>query len=283
MERSSQRVVTFGSLTGPRVDGGASGAASVPRRQNRNCPELTSGARFAATRLPDVEAATVDPADDLLNDPPKRGPNAAELIADSLGARVIERLRERQRERPWLLGMTSLGLAQALTVPEPELIGMLATFLEAGKLAYRSGYYSTTDFAPQLSAEQRTFFERAFAVEPGAPPAPASFEELRARIRSSRIPELALTLETLVASGALAKVGDFVYRGTHIAAIRAQLETALRRQGRLTVAEFRTLTGTSRKYAVPLLEFFDATGVTLRSGDYRTLRRPPGTSTESQA
>jgi len=32
------------------------------------------------------------------------------------------------------------------------------------------------------------------------------------------------------------------------------------------------LTGTTRKYAVPLLEFFDATGVTIRSGDIRVLR-----------
>jgi selenocysteine-specific elongation factor len=32
------------------------------------------------------------------------------------------------------------------------------------------------------------------------------------------------------------------------------------------------LVGTSRKYAVPLLEWFDAAGVTLRSGDLRVLR-----------
>jgi selenocysteine-specific elongation factor len=199
-------------------------------------------------------------------------------LADALAARVVERLRERQRERPWLLGMTSLGLAQALTVVEPQLIRVLATFVEGGNLVYRGGYYATTDFTPQLSAEQRAFFDGAFSAEPGAPPAPATYDELRARIRSSPIAELGQAFETLVASGALSKVGDFVYRGSHIAAIRTQLETALRRQGRLTVAEFRTLTGTSRKYAVPLLEFFDATGVTLRSGDYRTLRRTPATS-----
>ena len=36
--------------------------------------------------------------------------------------------------------------------------------------------------------------------------------------------------------------------------------------------EARDATGTSRKYIVPLLEYFDAQGVTKRDGDVRTLR-----------
>jgi selenocysteine-specific elongation factor len=38
------------------------------------------------------------------------------------------------------------------------------------------------------------------------------------------------------------------------------------------MAQFRDLVGTSRKYAVPLLEWFDASGVTIRNGDVRVLR-----------
>jgi len=170
------------------------------------------------------------------------------------------------------MGVTSLALAQALAIAEPTLISALAASVAAGALVYRGGYYSTPDFSPRLNAEQRGFFDRAFAAPLGTLPAPLPFAALQTQIRSSAIPELSGAFETLVASGALSKVGDFVYRGSEIAAIRAQLETALRRQGKLTVAEFRTLTGTSRKYAVPLLEFFDAAGVTSRSGDYRTLR-----------
>jgi selenocysteine-specific elongation factor len=41
----------------------------------------------------------------------------------------------------------------------------------------------------------------------------------------------------------------------------------------MTAADFRDLLGTSRKYAVPLLEWLDGRGVTIRSGDYRTLRK----------
>jgi selenocysteine-specific elongation factor len=40
------------------------------------------------------------------------------------------------------------------------------------------------------------------------------------------------------------------------------------------VSSFRQALGTSRKYAVPILEHFDATGVTKRQGDVRVLRNP---------
>jgi selenocysteine-specific elongation factor len=40
----------------------------------------------------------------------------------------------------------------------------------------------------------------------------------------------------------------------------------------ITPADFRTLFSTSRKYAIPLLEYLDRTGITLRVGDSRRLR-----------
>ena len=46
----------------------------------------------------------------------------------------------------------------------------------------------------------------------------------------------------------------------------------LRENGIITVAEFRELARTSRKYAVPFLEYCDSKGVTHREGDHRKLR-----------
>ena len=40
----------------------------------------------------------------------------------------------------------------------------------------------------------------------------------------------------------------------------------------ITVSDFRQALGTSRKYALPLLEHFDAKGLTRRQGDVRILR-----------
>ncbi len=190
--------------------------------------------------------------------------------AAALLARALDVLEQRQRERPWHMGMTSLALGHALGISEPVLMRVLAAYVEAGRLVYRSGYYSTLAFRPQLSIAQRSFFDSIFSAGANAP---VAFEELRNRMRVSNVADISAAFETLVVTGVLSKVGDTIYRGEQIATIRTQLERALQKSGEITVAQFRDVTGSSRKYAVPLLEFFDATGVTIRSGDVRTLRR----------
>ena len=77
----------------------------------------------------------------------------------------------------------------------------------------------------------------------------------------------------LLARGALVKVGEDLYRGSQIGSVRERVEAHLNENGRMTAADFRDLLGTSRKYAVPLLEWLDARGVTIRIDDYRTLRK----------
>lgn len=47
-------------------------------------------------------------------------------------------------------------------------------------------------------------------------------------------------------------------------------------KGELTVGSLRDATGTSRKYVLSLLEFFDSQGITRRVGDKRVLMKPKG-------
>jgi selenocysteine-specific elongation factor len=46
----------------------------------------------------------------------------------------------------------------------------------------------------------------------------------------------------------------------------------LRAEGSITVAEVRDLFGTSRKYALALVEYLDQSRITRRVGDVRVLR-----------
>ncbi len=47
----------------------------------------------------------------------------------------------------------------------------------------------------------------------------------------------------------------------------------------MTVSQIRDLLGTTRKIAVPLCEYLDATGLTRRQGDLRHLASPHGALT----
>ena len=192
--------------------------------------------------------------------------------ADAFSERVRESLARREAEAPWMLGTTSLALARELAVEEAFLVRVLASDAEDGRITARAGYYATLDHRPQLSAEQRDFFERAVPLDAAQPLVPAALDDVVAALRAARITGLPQAFDTLVATGALVKVGADVYRGTQVAEIRKRLEASVRRDGPITMARFRDAVGTTRKYAVPLMEWFDATGVTVRDGDVRALR-----------
>ena len=203
--------------------------------------------------------------------------------ADALSARVLEVLERREAELPWMLGATSLALARELSVDEALLLRFLAADAEDGRIAARAGYYASVGHRAQLSAEQRAFFERAVPGDPAQPLAPAPLDALVAELRRARIPGLAQAFDTLLATGALVKVGADVYRGPQIAEIRQRLERAIERDGPITMARFRDAVGTTRKYAVPLMEWFDVTGVTVRDGDLRALRTAAATRARSSS
>jgi len=199
---------------------------------------------------------------------------AAELV-DALHARARDQLLVNEAQAPWAVGASAVELSRTLAVPEPHLVRVLTLLSEEGRLAHRAGHYATPEFVPNVSARQRAFFDAAFPVDAERRFVPVAFADLNERMKAAKIPGLAQSLETLLASGVLVKVGSDVYRDEQIEEIRALLEEALRREGRIVAADFRTLLETSRKYAVALLEWFDSGGVTRRDGDAHVSRKAP--------
>jgi selenocysteine-specific elongation factor len=80
-------------------------------------------------------------------------------------------------------------------------------------------------------------------------------------------------LELMVKEGKLVKVKeDLYFHKQAIDGIRQKLIQWLKQKGEITTAEFKDLTQSSRKYTIPLLEYFDALQVTMRVDDKRLLR-----------
>ncbi len=80
-------------------------------------------------------------------------------------------------------------------------------------------------------------------------------------------------LEWMLAKGILVKTKEDIYfHATAMAELQQQLVAWLREHGEITTPQFKDLTQVSRKYAIPLIEYFDAQKVTIRIGDIRKLR-----------
>lgn len=85
--------------------------------------------------------------------------------------------------------------------------------------------------------------------------------------------EVQSVLGVLLNEGVLVKVTEELYvHSGPLNRLREDYTAALAKAGKATPATFKDLTGLSRKYIIPLMEYFDATRLTIRVGDHRTLR-----------
>ncbi len=80
-------------------------------------------------------------------------------------------------------------------------------------------------------------------------------------------------LDRLLARKLLVKIKpDYYIEAEALAQLRAKLRAHLDDSGQITPAEWKNLTGASRKYSIPLAEHFDSEKITLRVGDVRKKR-----------
>ena len=78
----------------------------------------------------------------------------------------------------------------------------------------------------------------------------------------------------MVKDGVLLKIKeDLYFHSIAIKTLESRLIAFLKDHGEITTPQFKEMTGTSRKYTIPLIEYFDKAQVTVRVGDSRVLRK----------
>lgn len=135
-------------------------------------------------------------------------------------------------------------------------------------LRSEGAYVVAPEFRITLNGAQRhaadAFIEAARSAQ-YSPPAPQSFgvsDEL---------------LSALEATGELVQVADQIaYPADVFEEIQSRVTDKLAQDTTITLAEYRDMFDTSRKYAQPTLEYLDEKRVTRRKGDVRVRYRGPG-------
>jgi len=126
-----------------------------------------------------------------------------------------------------------------------------------------------------LSAEEQTAKDHLADIYARAALQPISLDEavaqaaLQCGIDAARAQRFA---QMLVTSGELIKIADLIFHRSAIDGLREILQRHKAEHGaKLDVGVFKDLTGVSRKYAIPLLEYLDRQRVTRRVGDAREI------------
>ncbi len=185
--------------------------------------------------------------------------------------RLILRLTEHHSRQPLSPGLPREELRQAIHAAAPAFADfVIASLLGEGRLESDGSTLRLAGFAAVLSDAQEDAARRIVDFVDAAGFSAPSAVDLPA-VLSGRA-DLEDLLHYLQRLGRLTALPDRRFLTPHRlleAAALARRELA-RRDG-LSPADFRDLYGISRKYLIPLLEHFDRTGVTARSGEQRRL------------
>ncbi|RZU30940.1 selenocysteine-specific translation elongation factor [Blastococcus saxobsidens] len=231
-----------GAELAAQPEGDAGAAADLARRR------IVRAADFAAMGWPVPAGAT------------EQGPwLLAPGLADELAARVPDVVTRFRRLRPLEPGPPAEVVRRALDLPDADLVAALVR----EPLVLREG--RVVDGAADLPpAVQRAVDEiRArLATDPFAAPEAPDLADAGLGVRE---------LAAAVRSGQLVRVGEGVYLAPGIDGVARTRLAAIPQP--FTLSQARQAWGTSRRVAVPLMEWLDARGVTERLPDNtRTLR-----------
>jgi selenocysteine-specific elongation factor len=184
---------------------------------------------------------------------------------------ALTRYHERFPLREWS-GKEELKNALG-TFIEPRLFNRVLKDLEnEGKIVSEKEHLRISGHRVIMKAGMETLKEKALGIYEKAGLAPPSIKEVMESFKENR-EDVKSVLAMLVGEEALIKVSEELYfHGESMDKLRNNYKNFLIEEGKATPASFRDLTGLSRKYTIPLMEYFDKTKLTIRVGDHRVLR-----------
>jgi selenocysteine-specific elongation factor len=188
---------------------------------------------------------------------------------------LIEQLQAFHRDRPLAPGQDMERLRDRLPWPMPARIfrACVSTLEQERVLAHEGALLRLAGHVVSLRDVDQELAERIMALLRAAPLTPPDVREIEQRLSDHA--NVRTIIRVLERRGAIVRVTSELYflAGT-LAELQHSLQQALASDDVLTPALFRDRFGTSRKYAIPLLEYLDREGITQRTGDIRRLKQP---------
>jgi len=200
---------------------------------------------------------------------------AAPKVLRELSARVVETLRAFHAESPLEPGMRRQELLDRLAAGTSERLfqWVLDSLAGSGDLRVQQEFLSLPGHRPALEHGQRKLRDTVIGLYAGGGLAPPTRREVieQAGVREKELSDI---LQLLVREGTLVRLNDdLYYTAESMRDLSEQAVRLMEQHGELTIKSFKEQTGLTRKFIIPVFEYFDRTRLTIRMGDRRVPRK----------
>ncbi len=186
--------------------------------------------------------------------------------------KLLDIVGEFHHSKPESPGISSEQLLEVSLLKKDVFDGHVKMLVSQGKLAERKHRLALPEHQETFSDDEQEMLhsiETLFRTRPFNPP---KYEEVleHAKVEPERIQKL---LKILIEQEQLIRVDkDLLFHREAVERARELLIEYIKKEGGLESVKFKYLLDTTRKFAIPLLDYFDRIGVTRRVGYTRLLR-----------
>jgi selenocysteine-specific elongation factor len=191
---------------------------------------------------------------------------------------AVEEVKKHHQREPLSRGLARETLRERhFAHAPPEIFRLVVTELEAaGKLISDKDLVRASEHTLELSPLDTQIRERLAQIYEQARLEPPTLDQAlaAANVASGQRAHVRKILQLLIDNGTLVRVqGEMFFHLRALDRLKTVLiQYAAKSPDRLIdVASFKELAGVSRKYAIPLLEYFDSQRFTRRAGDKRII------------
>ena len=192
-------------------------------------------------------------------------------VFSNLKALMPQTLALFHKQNPLVPGMGKEELREKLTLTVPVFDAVVEVLAHESKIGISGDLVHLSGHGVVMKdeeSESKARIEEAFASAGLKVPALA---EVLAGLKIDK-PRAQKIVTILLRDRTIIKVSeDLVFHRTALEALRRQLAIQKSKSARIDVGLFKEMTGVSRKYAIPLLEYLDRERVTKRVGDTREI------------
>ncbi len=187
-------------------------------------------------------------------------------VWDEALATILAEVKSFHDNNQHLSAMSLAELSSRLPIPSQLIDYALSSLVSLGKLQRHESGVKLADYSAGLSEELDAIRRNIFDLLSEKSGGVASRDEINAISKDAK-----KVYTYLKQNAQIVDISGSVYKKDYYESLVAAVLAALRERGKITVAEVRDLTGTSRKVVLPVLEELDRKRVTRREGDYRYL------------
>ena len=200
----------------------------------------------------------------------------AASVAETVNQQIIGQLTAFHQQNPLKTGLAKEELRSQLrpTVDQKVLYALLNNLAKKGMIEQIGAEVKLSGYTVTLQVNEQEMEQKIGELYQQAGLTPPNLKEVLAAFTQFPEKQIRQVIDLLLARGTLLKINESLcFHASAIQQLQENVVAFIRKEGEIDAPRFKELTGLTRKFSIPLLEYFDKIKLTIRIDDKRVLRK----------